>query len=163
MLNDFESRLLTDLCIRLEASLGVDGLPRAEPLDAADPYQGLGGAEVTLADSQGLLSLVIAIPLSCVTRLCKSSLPPARPRSQALVTLMDAAGALPVRLSATLGSVAITVSELEALSCGDVIALPLTLDGLAELCLDDGETVVGHGRLAEAADHRALLLESCSS
>ena len=163
VVNDFETRLLTDLCIRLEASLGIDGPPKSEPLEAIDPYEGLGGAEVTLADSQGLLAMVIAIPLSSVARLCKSSLPPARARNEPLVMLMDAAGALPVRLNATLGHVAITVSELEALSCGDVVALPLTLEGLAELRLDDGETVVGHGRLAEAADHRALLLESCSS
>jgi flagellar motor switch protein FliN/FliY len=159
VLAGFERSLLTDLCVRLEEAAGLARQLRSEPVEVAEPYQGLGGAEVLLSDDQGRLPLAIAVPLSSLASLCKAGLPPPRPATEGLAELMAVLGEVRVSVEAKLGSVKIALSEMESLSCGDVIALPAKLDDPAELHLAGGGRVIGRGSLVEADDHRAISIE----
>ena len=160
ILRAFEQKLLSDLCATIEHALGLPGELLASPREVSDPYGRAGGAEVTLADGIGSIGLSIAVPLDGVTALCKSALPPKRERSEPLAGLLASLTSTNVAVEAALGEVTISMAELQDLAAGDVLTLPTSLGGSAELRITGSETLIGRGRLTEAAGDRAILLVS---
>lgn len=156
----FEQDLMTDLCAEVERALGLPGEARPSPREVRDPYGGVGGAEVVLADGIGSIGLSIALPLEAVLPLCKSVLPARRPRSEPLSPLLASLATTKVTVEASLGEVTVSMAELQDLGPGDVLTLPTSLTAPAELRIAGSEQVLGRGRLAEASGDRALQLVS---
>lgn len=157
----FEQALLAALCVDIESALGVQGDAQgADGREVRDPYGGAGGAEVVLADGIGSVGVFIALPLKLVLPLCRSILPPRRPRQEALSPLLASLASTKVIVEASLGEVIVSMSELRELSAGDILTLPTRLTAPAELRIKGSAQILGRGRLVEAAGDRALQLVS---
>lgn len=149
--------LLQDLATALEAALVADG--GAAPAAA----EGFGGVLIELTDEDGRRMLVIETSRAVLAGARLAALPERAPRKRALTPVRTAVADVPVTLSASLGSAAITLPEARRLAPGDVIVLDRPLDQAIDLIPANGGPVVACARLADTASPPSLRLEAAAA
>lgn len=148
--------LLRDLAATLDAALGGDGEAVSSGGD------GSGAVLIELTDEDGRRALAIETTRAVLADARLAGLPERRRRGAPLASVRTAVAEVPVTLSASLGSVAISLPEARKLAPGDVIVLDRSLDQAIDLIPAKGGSVVACARLADPASARSLRLEAAA-
>lgn len=155
---------LHDLIDHLEIALNLT--TKLEP-ETSEPERDtgnrLGGVRVGVGADNGGVGFWVGLPLATVLPICEASLPDPPLAIEPLQSCVVALAQETVRLEATLGSVRLALSELQALACGDVLILDRALDEPLDLYHTDGDCRVARATITEADGWRALDLKSQES
>jgi len=155
----FERKLLDDLCLRLEAVLGV-AADHPSPGADADPFDGVGGAIVEVSDAGGAAFFKLAVPFDVALGACQPAGAAASGLRPRLASLVEALGPTPVTLDAFLGSAEVAFAELRTLAPGDVLMLDTALSQPAQLALAQSNVPVARARLVDLDGRMGLVAEA---
>lgn len=146
--------LLQDLATVLDTALIAEG-------DAA-AADGSGVVLIELTDEDGRRMLVIETSRAVLADARLAALPERARRKGPLTSVRTAVADVPVTLSASLGSAAITLPDARRLAPGDVIVLDRSLDQAIDLVPANGGAAVACARLADTASPPSLRLEAAT-
>ena len=160
IVSQMENDILQDLARTVEQALDAEtGVAPEGFHGSVDPFDGLGGVVLNLADELGDRCLALAVPLGALIPLCRASFPPRR-KAAPMKSRLDALRSTPVRMEALLGEVEVAIVDLPGLAAGDVLVLNRALDASAEVVLHGSEVPVMRGSLTQCESRMALTLQS---
>lgn len=122
-----------------------------------------GSVLIELADDEGRRLLMIETSRAILADVRRKVLPGARPGGDRLTSLRAAVGHAPVKLSASVGSSVILLSEARRLAPGDVIVLDRKLDQPIDIVAGPGDTGLACARMVDAASPRSLRLQAVAN
>lgn len=160
ILETLETAVLGDLCERVRKALGLTDSASGEPQTTLDPLGPDGGAVAELKEAGGGLALRIAIPLAALAAARKSDMPARTPRTRPVETRLAALGQTMIEAQAGLGSVELSLEDLQNLAPGDVLVLNTRLDGLALLTVEGTARPLAQGRVSNTEGRLCLTLEA---
>jgi hypothetical protein len=158
VLSAFETEIFVDLAQTLSELLVEPPQPPAGISKGRDPLRGRGGLVVDMGKEGGGHLFSVALPFAALLPLCASTLAPPKHPTERLVRLFDALGASKLRLEAILGQVDLLVSDIEQLSCGDVLIFGQGLEATAYLAAPHSGSEIVRGSLCEADGPMALAI-----
>ena len=153
-------KILEDLAEVLEQAFGVPGDLKPSPQRLSDPLAGGGGLVMALTDPSGRNILTLAIPNDVILARVKAHLGLPSPSSETLQPLAAALGGVTVAIEAVVGTVELSLTELNDLAIGDVLVLDRAVDQPVDIAGVVSHHVFAKAMLTDGEDGLALVFNS---